>query len=267
MHISGLVLTLLNLFRLVATRTGERALGDPGVELWRNGRTVGLKLIELWPDNRLCRFLALRGINVDGATDGAHELSHSELVSLVYDSLSAPIITSPVSLRLASFSSHQCADLTVDQLVHWAAHHSGTRVNSHGANVFDAPPTEVRSRAKRVAGVELCERMYRERVLGVVTLPSRDASEFGSGLGSEQEERLDVDQQRLFAAQIAQAEASPHVFEPKTNPALDRAAKHSIYDLRDLLNVFGVPWTEQDSHAYLTEVAKVHTALWTGNIV
>ncbi|KAG8698352.1 hypothetical protein FRC09_007271, partial [Ceratobasidium sp. 395] len=78
------------------------------------------------------------------------------------------------------------------------------------------------------------------------------------------EEKLDVEQQRLFASHIAQAEAAPHVFEPDINPALDRAAKHSIHDLRDLLDVFGVRWLEDDSHAHLTEVAKVHTALWIG---
>ncbi|KAG8744218.1 hypothetical protein FRC10_010580 [Ceratobasidium sp. 414] len=244
MRASGLVLAVVfDLFRLVAARTGpdvDIALGNPGVERWRNGTS-------------------------DGARPGLIALSRAKLASLALDSLSAPIITSPFSPHLASFSSHQCVDLTVDQLVHWAAHHSGRRVNSHGANVFDAPPTQVRSRAKRVASVELCEKMYRECVLGVIAFPQRDSSE-SEPESVESEARLDVDQQRLFASQIAQAEAAPHVFEPDTNPALDRAAKHSIYDLRALLDVFGVPWTEEDSHADLTEMSRMHTALWIGNV-
>jgi hypothetical protein len=79
-------------------------------------------------------------------------------------------------------------------------------------------------------------------------------------------ERLDEEEQRTFSSQIAQAEAAPHIFEPDTNPALDRAAKHSIYDLRDLLDVFGVAWSEEDTHDQLTEIAKAHTALWSGAV-
>ncbi|KAG8765357.1 hypothetical protein FRC12_007530 [Ceratobasidium sp. 428] len=270
MRISGLVLISAAvgaaLGGSVSDREDERvvlALGDPGVNLWTNGTAVHDRksaLFELWPDVRLRRFLELRG-RLDERVEG---LSHAELTSLAQSSLSTPIITSPTSPHLASFTSSQCGQLTVDQLVHWTAHHSGRRVNSHGANVFDAPPTKVRSRAKRVAAVELCERIYRERVLGMITPPRRDSSKSESDQEVMGEEKLDVEQQRLFASQIAQAEAAPHAFEPEINSALDRAAKHSIHDLRDLLDVFGVRWTEDDLHAHLTELAKAHTALWIG---
>ncbi|KAG9124822.1 hypothetical protein FRC07_010102, partial [Ceratobasidium sp. 392] len=132
-------------------------------------------------DEEVVLALGNPGINVqgwrNGTVDRLFEISHGELTSLAQTSLSTPIVTSPSSPYLVSFTSSQCAELTVDQLVHWAAHHSGRRVNSHGANVFDAPPTKVRSKAKRAAPIELCERLYRERVLGIVTSPERDASD------------------------------------------------------------------------------------------
>jgi hypothetical protein len=180
--------------------------------------------------------------------------------------ISQPIVTSLTSSSLALFTESQCPHLTVDQIVHWAAHYSGRRVNSHGANVFDAPPTLVRSKSKRIAALELCQRLYRERVHGVKLLPPRDQSEMNGDreqrhMGTESP---DVDAQRVFSAQIAEAEAAPHVFEPDINPALDRAAKHSIHDLRALLDVFGVLWTQGETHEVLSERAKVHTRLWSG---
>ncbi|ELU39069.1 cytochrome P450 [Rhizoctonia solani AG-1 IA] len=179
-----------------------------------------------------------------------------------------PIITSPTSPDLALFTESQCSQLTVDQIVHWAARHSGYRVNSHGANVFDAPPTLVRSKEKRIAAVKLCEKLYRERVYGDKILPQRDLSELnGNNQVYVGPEETDIAAQRLFSAQIAEAEAAPHIFEPDINPALDRAAKHSIHDLRALLDVFGVQWDDGETHEILTERAKAHTRLWIGQII
>ncbi|KAH7333856.1 hypothetical protein B0J17DRAFT_674389 [Rhizoctonia solani] len=236
--------------------------GNSRNQLWRNETETSL-LITQWPDTRIRRFLTLRGhlekSNVESPRD--------ELVNMAKEAASYPIITSLASSDLALFTESQCSQLTVDQIVHWAAHHSGRRVNSHGANVFDAPPTLVRSRAKRVAAVRLCESLYRERVYGDKILPQRDLSELN---GNEQvymgTDTPDLAAQRLFSVQIAEAEAAPHVFEPDVNPALDRAAKHSIHDLRALLDVFGVHWSESETHEILGERAKAHTRLWSGYV-
>ncbi|CAE7190433.1 unnamed protein product [Rhizoctonia solani] len=231
---------------------------------WRNETEIS-SLINQWPDTRIRRFLALRGHLENSNVES--EIPRDELVDLAKDAASHPIVTSLVSSSLALFTGDQCSQLTVDQIVHWAAHHSGRRVNSHGANVFDAPPTLVRSKAKRTAAVSLCENLYQERIYGDKILPQRDLSELH---GSDQvylaSEEPDVTAQRLFSGQIAEAEAAPHVFEPDVNPALDRAAKHSIHDLRALLDVFGVEWAESDSHETLTERAKAHTRLWSGHV-
>ncbi|KAG8760447.1 hypothetical protein FRC11_000401 [Ceratobasidium sp. 423] len=236
--------------------------GNSQDKVWRN-ESETLSLINQWPDTRIRRYLALRGHLGDVEPD----ITRDELVNVANEVASEPIITSFTSSSLALFTAAQCPQLTVDQIVHWAAHHSGRRVNSHGANVFDAPPTLVRSKAKRIAAVKLCESLYRERVYGDKLLPPRDLSELNGNdqvyLGAESP---DVAAQRLFSAQIAEAEAAPHIFEPDINPALDRAAKHSIHDLRALLDVFGVKWTESESHEALTERAKAHTRLWSGYI-
>ncbi|KAF8600018.1 hypothetical protein BDV93DRAFT_608940 [Ceratobasidium sp. AG-I] len=228
---------------------------------WENG-TETLALVEQWLEARLRRFLALRGLS----DDAKEHLSHRELSSFVHNALPKPIITSSTSASLALFTEALCPQLTVDQIVHWAAYHSGLRVNSHGANVFDAPPTAVRSKAKRDAAVALCQRLYRERVLGIKTLPERDHSETSSAAQHPENLASNLEEQRLFSAQIAEAEAAPHVFEPDVNPALDRAAKHSTHDLKDLLKVFGVQWEKDVTHARLTELAKLHTALWGGHV-
>ncbi|KAJ1303995.1 hypothetical protein OPQ81_008403 [Rhizoctonia solani] len=238
--------------------------GNSRDKLWRN-ETETTSLINQWPETRIRRFLALRG-RLEQA-NGESDIPREELVNMAKEAVSYSFVTSPSSSALALFTETQCSQLTVDQIVHWAAHHSGRRVNSHGANVFDAPPTLVRSKAKRIAGVKLCESLYRERVYGDKILPQRDLSELN---GVEQvytgTEVPDVAAQRLFSAQIAEAEAAPHVFEPDINPALDRAAKHSIHDLRALLDVFGVGWTEGETHETLTERAKAHTRLWSGHV-
>lgn len=103
-------------------------------------------------------------------------------------------------------------------------------------------------------------------MLGIKTLPERDHSEVGTDAQNPVNLAPNLEEQRLFSAQIAEAEAAPHVFEPDVNPALNRAAKHSIHDLKDLLRVFGVQWEEGGNHERLTELAKIHTALWSGSI-
>ncbi|QRW22858.1 cytochrome P450 family protein [Rhizoctonia solani] len=236
--------------------------GNSRNELWHN-ETETSSLINQWPDARIHRFLALRGSWEESRMNA--ELPRNELVNMAEKDLLRPIITSPTSPDLALFTESQCSQLTVDQIVHWAARHSGYRVNSHGANVFDAPPTLVRSKEKRIAAVKLCEKLYRERVYGDKMLPQRDLSELnGNNQVYVGPEETDIAAQRLFSAQIAEAEAAPHIFEPDINPALDRAAKHSIHDLRALLDVFGVQWDDGETHEILTERAKAHTRLWIG---
>lgn len=187
-----------------------------------------------------------------------------ELIALASAATSEPIITSLSSPSLADSTESQCAQLTVDQLVYWASRYSGRRVNSHGANVFDAPPTLVRSQAKRTAAVELCRRLFRERVHQVKMPPPRDLSEGPQEPIIQANPSATTQQQRDFSAQIAETESAPHVFEPDINPTLDRAAKHSIHDLRSLLDVFGVAWSTDESHQVLTERAKAHARLWSG---
>ncbi|KAL5638789.1 hypothetical protein ACGC1H_003218 [Rhizoctonia solani] len=237
--------------------------GSSRDQLWRNETEPSL-LISQWPDTRIRRFLVLRGQLENPNMDS--NIPRHELVKLAKEATSHPIITSLTSSSLALFTQSQCSQLTVDQIVHWAAHHSGRRVNSHGANVFDAPPTLVRSKQKRIAAVNLCENLYRERVYGDKILPQRDLSELNGDQIYMAAEEPNVAAQRLFSAQMAEAEAAPHVFEPDVNPALDRAAKHSIHDLRALLDVFGVEWAESESHETLSERAKAHTRLWSGYV-
>ncbi|KAF8699555.1 hypothetical protein RHS03_06956, partial [Rhizoctonia solani] len=238
--------------------------GNSRNEFWHN-ETETSSLINQWPDARIHRFLALRGSWEESRINA--ELPRNELVNMAEKDLLRPIITSPTSPDLALFTESQCSQLTVDQIVHWAARHSGYRVNSHGANVFDAPPTLVRSKEKRIAAVKLCEKLYRERVYGDKILPQRDLSELnGNNQVYVGPEETDIAAQRLFSAQIAEAEAAPHIFEPDINPALDRAAKHSIHDLRALLDVFGVQWDDGETHEILTERAKAHTRLWIGQV-
>ncbi|CAE6432894.1 unnamed protein product [Rhizoctonia solani] len=241
--------------------------GSSRGQVWRNETETSL-LINQWPDTRIRRFLVLRG-HLE-KYDVESEIPRDQLVEMAKEASSDPIITSLTSPTLALFTQRQCSQLTVDQIVHWASHHSGRRVNSHGANVFDAPPTLVRSKAKRMTAVSLCKNLYRERVYGDKILPPRDFSEvdgYQVYMGAESgAKEPDVAAQRLFSAQIAEAEAAPHVFEPDVNPALDRVAKHSIHDLRSLLDVFGVQWAESESHETLTERAKAHTRLWSGPV-
>ncbi|CEL57183.1 hypothetical protein RSOLAG1IB_08416 [Rhizoctonia solani AG-1 IB] len=242
--------------------------GNSRGELWYN-ETETSSLINQWPDTRIHRFLALRGRWEK--SDVNSELSKNELTDRAEKALSIPIITPLTSSSLALFTGEQCSQLTVDQIVHWAARHSGLRVNSHGANVFDAPPTLVRSKQKRIAAVKLCERLYRERVYGDKILPQRDLSELNGDNNNNHQiyagaEEPDIAAQRLFSTQIAEAEAAPHIFEPDVNPVLDRVAKHSIHDIRALLDVFGVKWSEGETHEGLTERAKAHTRLWNGQV-
>lgn len=130
--------------------------------------------------------------------------------------------------------------------------------------MFDAPPTAVRSKAKREAAIALCRRLHRERVFGIKALPERDQSELNAEVQTPENLASNIEEQRLFSAQIAEAEAAPHVFEPDVNPALNRAAKHSTHDLKDLLRVFGVRWEHDATHERLTQLAKAHTTLWIG---
>ncbi|CAE6361911.1 unnamed protein product [Rhizoctonia solani] len=270
MRVSGMLVSVSYLFSLALCivepfSPNSEALfssGNSRAELWHN-ETETSSLIKQWPDARLHRFLALRG----HWEKSDSELSRNELVNIAEQAISTPIIASLTSPSLALFTESQCSQLTVDQIVHWAARHSGFRVNSHGANVFDAPPTLVRSKEKRIAAVKLCEKLYRERVYGDKMLPQRDLSEVNGNnqvyMGTEEP---DITAQRLFSAQIAEAEAAPHTFEPDINPALDRVAKHSIHDLRALLDVFGVEWSVDETREALTESAKAHTRIWSGQV-
>lgn len=267
MRVSGILLSLSQLVLLALcsnepfTPADLLPTGNSRDNLWRN-ETDSATLITQWPEFRIRRFLELRGRLDSGDTN----IPRDELVTMASAAISQPIITSLTSSALALFTEDQCSHLTVDQIVYWAAHYSGRRVNSHGANVFDAPPTLVRSKAKRVAAVELCRELYRERVYGVKKAPPRDASELN---GEDQQymgtKAFNLNAQRQFSAQVAEAESSPHIFEPDINPALDRAAKHSIHDLRALLDVFGVSWAEDETHEVLTQRAKLHTSLWSGS--
>ncbi|QRW10080.1 hypothetical protein RhiLY_09079 [Ceratobasidium sp. AG-Ba] len=248
MRVYGLASVVLGLVGL--------ALGNDGsaqVPVGTNGSVVSPDdeaLIARWPDYRLRRYLALRG-----KYSGFPAPYESDLLSHVREVLYTPFVPSLDS------PLGDCRQLTVDQLVYWAAHFSGRRVNSHGANVFDAPPTQIRSEQKREAAVELCMSALKERTSKFIgSEPDKETE------GGKYEWYLPGYEEacRPFAYQLALAEAAPHVFEPDVNPALDRVAKHSIYDLRDLLDMFGGGWTEEDSHERLTELAKAHTALWIG---
>ncbi|QRV95796.1 hypothetical protein RhiJN_23814 [Ceratobasidium sp. AG-Ba] len=177
----------------------------------------------------------------------------SELIPLVRDALYTPIV-------LSSYPpSIYCEDLTVDQLVYWATHFSAYRANPHGTNIFDASPTHAQSQAKRELAVELCKTAHDERI------PKLDLREPELSVGKTYERiAMYEGQRRIFFSELILAEAAPHVFEPEMNYAVGRVAKHSIYDLRDLIDMFGGGWSEEDSHARLMELAKAHTALWIG---
>ncbi|QRV81305.1 hypothetical protein RhiJN_09320 [Ceratobasidium sp. AG-Ba] len=229
-------------------------LGDEHAQVPLERRWSGLvssddgpeTLIERWPESRLRRYLELRNNHGFSAPS-------SKLVLLVRDALYTPI-------ALSSYPPFiYCEDLTVDQLVYWATHFSAYRANPHGTNIFDASPTQAQSQAKREIAVELCKRAYDERI------PKLDLREPGLSPGEEYERiAAHEGQKSIFFSELVLAETAPHVFEPDINYAVGRVAKHSIYDLRDLIDMFGGGWSEEDSHARLIELAKAHTALWIG---
>ncbi|QRV81306.1 hypothetical protein RhiJN_09321 [Ceratobasidium sp. AG-Ba] len=207
-------------------------------------------LIEHWPDYRLRQYLIVRG-----KYSGFPAPYESDLRSHVRAELFTPVVPSLVTLLGG------CTLLTTDQLVYWAAHFSDSQADLHNSNVFDASLTQARSKEKREALLSLCEKAFDERTSKFVKI-KRDVMIKGDKLVSPLDGYFEAS--RSFAYQLALAEAAPHVFEPDVNPVFGRVAKHSIYDLQDLLDMFGGGWTEEDSHERLTELAKAHTALWIG---
>ncbi|QRV95797.1 hypothetical protein RhiJN_23815 [Ceratobasidium sp. AG-Ba] len=207
-------------------------------------------LIERWPRCRLYRYLALRANSYESLYP-----YESNLLSHVRAVLYTPIVPSLDSLLTG------CSSLTVDQLVYWATHFSDRQGESLDASVFDVSPTQERSEEKRKVLLGLCQAAFDERTSKYNGIEG-DVMMKVDGLYNHMKGYAEAC--RPFAYQLALAEAAPHVFEPDVNHVLGRVAKHSIYDLRDLLDMFGGGWSETDSHERLTELAKAHTALWIG---